>query len=179
MRRIIIRLLLALLTFLTGFSSDTFISTLRTLLTNSAEIPTVSLPIESPIEPPKPVVSETLLSPYSCSLNYCFNESDVIQPSTSKRMPVVSGGILNGKALDLPKPEYPALAKAAHVSGTVVVRVVVNVRGVVVSACAVSGHPLLRMSAVAAACDARFPPSTITGAPIFVSGVITYNFILD
>src|SRR5262245_42251123 len=32
----------------------------------------------------------------------------------------ISGGVLNGKAISLPKPAYPPIARAAHASGTVV-----------------------------------------------------------
>ena len=38
----------------------------------------------------------------------------------------ISGGILNGKALSLPKPQDPAIAKAAHASGTVTVQAAAN-----------------------------------------------------
>src|SRR5215510_10761590 len=31
----------------------------------------------------------------------------------------IQGGVLNGKALALPKPDYPGIARAAHASGTV------------------------------------------------------------
>jgi protein TonB len=60
--------------------------------------------------------------------------------ATPPRAPI-SGGVLNGKALSLPKPPYPQIAKAAHASGTVVVQVLIDENGNVVSARAVSGHP--------------------------------------
>jgi len=41
----------------------------------------------------------------------------------------------------------------------------------------VSGHPLLRAAAVAAARGARFSPTKLSGQPVKVSGVITYNFV--
>jgi TonB family protein len=43
------------------------------------------------------------------------------------------------------------IAKAAHASGTVVVRVILNEEGKVIAAQADSGHPLLRAAAVKAA----------------------------
>src|ERR1044072_5288225 len=63
----------------------------------------------------------------------------------------ISGGVLNGKAISLPKPAYPAIARAAHASGTVVVQVVIDENGNVISAHAVSGHPLLQGAAVGGA----------------------------
>lgn len=88
----------------------------------------------------------------------------------------VSGGILNSKATSLPKPAYPAVAKAVHASGNVVVQVLVDEGGSVTSAHAISGHPLLRASAEAAAKQARFPPTKQAGRAVKVSGLITYNF---
>ena len=92
---------------------------------------------------------------------------------------VVSGGVLNGKAISKPQPAYPPIAKAARASGTVTVQILVDESGRVVSANAVSGHPLLQQAAVSAARQARFSPTLLSGQPVKVSGVITYNFVLQ
>ena len=92
---------------------------------------------------------------------------------------VVSGGVLNGKAISKPQPAYPPIAKAARASGTVTVQILVDESGRVVSASAVSGHPLLQQAAVSAARNARFSPTLLSGQPVKVSGVITYNFVLQ
>ncbi|HEY8414094.1 MAG TPA: TonB family protein [Pyrinomonadaceae bacterium] len=89
----------------------------------------------------------------------------------------ISGGVLNGKAISLPKPGYPPIARAAHASGTVTVQVLIDENGNVVSAKAVSGHPLLQAVAVAAARQARFSPTKLSGQPVKVTGVIQYNFV--
>ncbi|HEX8352214.1 MAG TPA: cytochrome c oxidase assembly factor Coa1 family protein [Pyrinomonadaceae bacterium] len=90
----------------------------------------------------------------------------------------ISGGVLNAKALSRPEPSYPALAKAARASGVVTVRVTVDETGRVASAEAVSGHPLLRDAAVQAARATRFSPTLLSGRPVKVSGVLTFNFAL-
>lgn len=95
---------------------------------------------------------------------------------TPPRAPI-SGGVLNGKAISLPKPGYPPIARAAHASGTVVVQVLIDENGNVVSAHAVSGHPLLQAAAVGAAKQARFSPTKLSGQPVKVTGVIQYNFV--
>jgi protein TonB len=95
---------------------------------------------------------------------------------TPPRAPI-SGGVLNGKAISLPKPPYPAIAKQAHASGTVVVQVTIDENGGVISAHAVSGHPLLQAVCVSAARQARFSPTKLSGQPVKVTGVITYNFV--
>jgi TonB family protein len=89
----------------------------------------------------------------------------------------ISGGVLNGKAISKPAPPYPAIAKAARASGTVVVQVLVDESGRVTSARAVSGHPLLQQSAVQAAYQARFSPTLLSGQPVKVTGTIIYNFV--
>jgi protein TonB len=96
--------------------------------------------------------------------------------ATPPRAPI-SGGVLNGKAISLPHPPYPPIAKQAHASGTVVVQVTIDENGNVISAHAVSGHPLLQAVAVAAARGAKFSPTKLSGQPVKVTGVITYNFV--
>ncbi|HYO98895.1 MAG TPA: TonB family protein [Pyrinomonadaceae bacterium] len=91
----------------------------------------------------------------------------------------VSGGVLNGKAISLPQPAYPPLAKAARGAGTVQVQVTVDKSGRVVSSEAVSGHPLLREAAARAARGARFSPTLVSGQPVTVTGVLVYNFVLQ
>lgn len=95
---------------------------------------------------------------------------------TPPRAPI-SGGVLNGKAISLPKPAYPPIARAARASGTVVVQVLIDENGNVVSAHAVSGHPLLQAAAVGAARSAKFSPTKLSGQPVKVTGVIQYNFV--
>ena len=95
---------------------------------------------------------------------------------TPPRAPI-SGGVLNGKAINLPKPAYPPIARAARAAGTVVVQVLIDENGNVVSAHAVSGHPLLQGAAVGAARQAKFSPTKLSGQPVKVTGVIQYNFV--
>lgn len=100
-------------------------------------------------------------------------------PPPPKREPpkTISGGVLNGKATSLPKPAYPPAARAVRASGAVSVQVLISETGSVISASAVSGHPLLRAAAAGAARSARFSPTMLSGQPVKVSGVITYNFV--
>jgi TonB family protein len=91
----------------------------------------------------------------------------------------VSGGVLNEKAVSKPQPPYPPIAKAAHAAGLVTVQVTVDETGHVVAAEAVSGHPLLRQAAADAARQARLSPTLLGGKPVKVSGVLTYNFVLE
>jgi TonB family protein len=100
-------------------------------------------------------------------------------PEIEKIGRIVSGGVLNGRVVKKPRPEYPHNAKAARAQGVVVVQIVVDESGNVASANAVSGHPQLQGASVDAAKRAKFSPTTLCGQPVKVSGVITYNFVLQ
>jgi len=89
----------------------------------------------------------------------------------------ISGGVLNGKAVHLVTPPYPAIARSAHASGQVTVQVLIDENGNVISAHAASGHPLLQAAAVAAARASKFTPTKLSGQPVKVNGVIIYNFV--
>jgi protein TonB len=97
---------------------------------------------------------------------------------TPKPVPkTISGGVVNGKATNLVKPPYPAAARAVRAAGAVNVQVTIDENGNVISASAVSGHPLLRSAAVQAARSSKFSPTMLSGQPVKVTGVIVYNFV--
>ena len=101
-----------------------------------------------------------------------------VPPPPPLRGPI-AGGVLNGRAISKPPPAYPVEARAARASGVVTVQIIVDEVGAVISARAVNGHPLLQPAAVQAAYQARFTPTLLSGVPVKVSGVITYNFVLQ
>ena len=88
----------------------------------------------------------------------------------------ISSGILNGKALTLPKPDYPDDLKG--VTGEIRVQVLIDETGKVVKASVVSGidNLILRTAAIEAAKRSTFSPTLLSGVPTKVSGVIVYNF---
>ncbi len=101
------------------------------------------------------------------------------QSNATNNRPPISGGVLNAKAISLPKPPYPPVARAAKAAGTVVVQVTVDENGNVTEARAVTGHPLLQAAATAAARAAKFNPSKLAGQTVKVTGVITYQFAAE
>lgn len=111
--------------------------------------------------------------------NVVANDDEPPPPKATPKPPpkIISQGVLNGKAVNLPRPTYPQIAKAAKASGTVVVQVTIDESGKVVSASAISGHPLLKAAAVQAAYGARFSPTLLSGQPVKVTGTINYNFM--
>jgi protein TonB len=130
----------------------------RVSLSNSSEAKTVSPAVESKtpqvvIDSEPPPTPRTILKP-------------------------ISGGVLNGSAISLPSPFYPDAAKRMRVAGTVIVEVVIDEMGKVISAKATSGPATLRDAAVQAALRARFSPTKLSGQPVKVTGVINYKFSL-
>ncbi len=136
-------------------------------------------------EPPPPITSGAPRAGAPGSLPGVNHNSAASMPPPPPKAPTpappktISGGVLNGKAISKPQPAYPAIAKAAKASGIVTVQVLVDESGNVVTARAVSGHPLLQASAASAARQAKFSPTKIAGQPVKVTGVITYNFVLQ
>jgi protein TonB len=103
-------------------------------------------------------------------------------PAPTQKPPSVvraSSSVISGKVLSTPAPPYPAIAKAMHTSGTVNVEILIDEGGGVISARAINGPAVLRIAAVQAARQARFTPTILGGQPVKVSGVITYNFVLN
>ena len=88
----------------------------------------------------------------------------------------ISGGILNGRAVSLPKPVYPS--DLHGLTGEIKVQVLIGHNGRVESATVYSGikNARLRASAVEAAKQARFSPTLLHTKPVKVSGTIIYTF---
>lgn len=108
------------------------------------------------------------------------DEPKLVEKATPTPKPVpktVSGGVVNSKATNLVKPAYPQAARAVRASGAVNVQVTISESGSVISASAVSGHPLLRQAAEQAARSSKFSPTLLSGQAVKVTGVIVYNFV--
>lgn len=101
-------------------------------------------------------------------------------PATPKPSPSatpVEVGVLNGRAINLPKPAYPPIAKQMNAMGKVAVKVAVDELGNITSAKATNGHPLLRAPAEAAARQSKINPVKIGNQSVQATGTLLYNFI--
>ena len=147
---------------------------------------------EPTTSPPKPVASPTPTPSPSAP------PSSAASPAASKSTPPASetaktsqsqtakpirdipfnAGVINGKAISLPKPQYPSNARTMRAEGLVTVEVLLDEEGKVLSAKAVDGNVALRQAAINAARLARFSPTLLAGQPVKVTGVITYKFTL-
>ena len=78
-----------------------------------------------------------------------------------------------------PKPEYPALAKQARISGVVHLAVIIAKEGTVMDIKVISGHPLLIPAALQAVQQWVYQPTLLNGEPVEVSTQIDVNFTLS
>jgi TonB family protein len=113
---------------------------------------------------------------------------------------IVNIGVINGKAVKLPLPEYPDEARRGNVGGSVSVQVIVDEEGNVTSANAIpviikiikadgtetnvnpeemAVRKLINEAAETAAREAKFAPTLLSGKPVRVKGIIVYNFGAD
>jgi TonB family protein len=124
-----------------------------------------------------PVTAPTDTTPAKPTAKEEPKPDEAQRPGTDpgKRAPI-SAGVLNGKAISLPKPDYPPDARAAGTEGVVVIQVTVDEQGNVSEARAISGPKQLQDVSVNAALQAKFSPTLLSGEPVRVTGVIVYNF---
>ena len=118
---------------------------------------TAPTPSRTPIPTPQPTIIRPGVSP---------TPRPASTPSRN-----LNGGVLNGMAVSLPRPVYPPIARQIGVSGLVRVQVSVDGGGNVVSARAVSGHPMLRSAAESAARQSKMRLDAANS-----TGQIVYNF---
>ena len=78
--------------------------------------------------------------------------------------------------IQAPLPSYPPIAAAAHASGLIKVEVLISEQGLVVSAKAISGHPLLQAAAVSAVKARRYRPYTVGSKPVSFITIVYVPF---
>jgi protein TonB len=88
----------------------------------------------------------------------------------------VSAGVIAGNILVKTNPVYPPIAKAAHVSGTVVLHALISKSGTIDNLTVVSGPEMLRAAALDAVRTWRYKPYLLNGEPTEVDTTVTVNF---
>ena len=149
--------------------NDSRIKKIRESVVDAAQ----SVVFEPPTKEGKPTEIEMTIS-------YTFDATG--KPARSKELfggkgRVVEGGVLMGRVKHLARPDYPTGARANRLSGAVPVSVLVDVDGRVIAASALGGHKILQGPAVDAACRSSIEPVQLSGQPVQVTGVITFNFL--
>jgi protein TonB len=100
----------------------------------------------------------------------------VVKVAPPKGPARVSSGVVAGMAISQPKPLYPPIAKAAHVSGAVVLHAVISKTGTIEKLEAISGPEMLKGAALDAVRTWRYKPYILNGEPTEVDTTITVNF---
>jgi protein TonB len=90
----------------------------------------------------------------------------------------ISAGVAAGLALHETVPSYPAIAKAARVSGTVVLHAIISKAGTVQNVRVVSGPSMLQQSALDAVKSWRYKPYMLNNEPVDVETTVNVVFAL-
>jgi protein TonB len=75
-------------------------------------------------------------------------------------------------------PNYPPIAKAARVSGTVILQATISKTGTITNLRVVSGPPMLQQSAMDAVRSWRYRPYLLNGDPVEVETTVNVVFSL-
>jgi protein TonB len=88
----------------------------------------------------------------------------------------VSSGVVSGLKISGANPTYPPIAKAAHVSGAVVLHAIISKTGTIEHLTAISGPEMLKGAALDAVRTWRYKPYILNNEPTEVETTITVNF---
>ncbi|HEV2829190.1 MAG TPA: M56 family metallopeptidase [Pyrinomonadaceae bacterium] len=122
-----------------------------------------------PTQPPQAPEAEAAMA--SAAIPDSAEDKSAKQKSSDK--------LKKGELIEAPQPSYPEQAKKDKIEGVVSVVITIGDEGNVIYAKAKGGPEPLHRASEAAALKARFKPSLLNGKPVKVSGVMTYNFVLD
>jgi periplasmic protein TonB len=93
--------------------------------------------------------------------------------------PRVSVGVMDAMLVERVEPEYPLVARAMRLAGTVRLRAIIGTDGGVREARVTEGNPILAQAALAAVRRWRYRPTLLGGSPVEVETNITVNFVLE
>ena len=104
-------------------------------------------------------------------------QSDTTAPDAERIR--VSGNLASASIVHQVTPVYPAIAKVAHISGTVLLHAIIAKDGTIEQLDVVNGPPLLLKSAMDAVRQWVYRPTLVNGEPVRVDTTITVVFSLD
>lgn len=90
----------------------------------------------------------------------------------------VGGNVQAASLLHQVMPIYPAIAKTAHVSGTVILHAIIGKDGTIQDLTYMTGPPLLMRNAMDAVRQWRYKPTLLNGEPVEVDTTISVVFSL-
>jgi periplasmic protein TonB len=99
-------------------------------------------------------------------------------PKVTPKSIRVGGNVAQANLIRQVTPVYPAIAKTAHISGTVLLHAIIGKDGTVQDLQYISGPPLLMKSAMDAVRQWRYKPTLLNGEPVDVDTTISVVFTL-
>jgi TonB family protein len=90
----------------------------------------------------------------------------------------ISAGVSQGLLLSKVAPDYPPIAQAARVSGTVVLQAIISKEGRIENLNVISGPPLLQQAALDAVKQWVYKPYLLNGEPVKVMTTVNVIFTL-
>ena len=103
--------------------------------------------------------------------------SPVVASSRPQRVSI-SSGVMAGNLLVKAVPQYPAIAKAARIQGSVVLAATISKSGTIQHLRVVSGPPMLQQAALDAVSTWRYRPYLLNGDPVEVETTVNVIFNL-
>jgi periplasmic protein TonB len=86
--------------------------------------------------------------------------------------------MMEGNLIHRVQPDYPSIAKLAHVQGKVVLRAIISKAGTIENVQVISGPALLVRAARDAVSQWRYRPYLLNNEPVEVETQVTVNFVL-
>lgn len=127
-----------------------------------------------PPPPPPPPISSTQQAPAKIS-----SAHPASQMTAHPRRVVLSAPVAQSLLIMKTLPRYPPIAKAARVSGTVVLDAVISTSGSVINLRVVSGPAMLQQAALDAVKTWRYRPYLLNGEPVEFETTINVIFLLS
>jgi TonB family protein len=90
----------------------------------------------------------------------------------------LAGGVMAGNLINAVRPDYPPIAKAARIQGTVVLQGTISKEGYVINLRVISGPPMLQQAAMDAVKHWIYKPYRLSGQPVEVMTTINVIFTL-
>lgn len=97
---------------------------------------------------------------------------------TPPKRVMISAAIAQGMLMQKTQPIYPPIAKAARVTGTVVLRAIISKTGEVERLQVISGPAMLQQAAKDAVMQWRYRPYLLNGEPVEVETTVNVIFAL-
>jgi protein TonB len=106
-----------------------------------------------------------------------FGSTSTVKAAAPKKV-AISAGVMQGMLLQKTTPTYPPIAKAARVSGTVVLQATISKTGTIENLHVVNGPAMLQQAALDAVKQWRYKPYLLNNEPVEVETTVNVIFTL-